>query len=166
MGSEIFRVGLKGAVRNIEVGEEGRMSKSNHTKEEAELDGIRTTGGDNESSENSYVAGDALKNAGDSTLFSKLREQSIRQVTEMIDSTIDSMSRLEHSMERIGSSTSGVVSAARIWSSFYDPMVVEKLKEESVKGNGAIGVSTENSEVEVRASNQDLAQELAESHAI
>lgn len=167
MGSEILRVPLNGDVKDIEVGKEGRMfSRSNNTKEETELEGVRTTGGDNESNENSYVADDALKSAGDSTLFSKLREQSIRQVTEMMDSTIDSMSRLEKSMDRIGSSTSGVVSAARIWSSFYDPMVVEKLKEESVKANGATGVRTEDPEVKVRGSNQGLTQELAEGHTL
>lgn len=64
-------------------------------------------------------------------LFLKLREQSIIQVTNMMESTIKSMQRLERSMERIGSATSGVTSTARIWSSFYDPMVVEKLKQES-----------------------------------
>lgn len=98
---------------------------------------IRTTDGIGRSEDNDET--NALANVGESTLFLKLREQSIRQVTEMMDSTIASMRRLEKSMDRVVSSTSGVVSAARIWSSFYDPMVVEKLKEESVKEKGFAG---------------------------
>lgn len=68
---------------------------------------------------------------GYSPLFLKLRSQSIVQVTDMMDSTIYSMERLEKSLERINKSTSGVFSASRIWSSFYDPKVVEKLKQET-----------------------------------
>jgi hypothetical protein len=68
-----------------------------------------------------------------SPLFLKLRAQSIRQVTELMDSTLTSMNRVEKSMERINASTTGVFSTARIWSSFYDPRVVEKLKQESVQ---------------------------------
>lgn len=70
-----------------------------------------------------------------STLFLKLREQSIIQVMEMMDSTVASMHRLERTMERINASTTGVGSVARIWSSFYDPTIVEKLKKDSVGRN-------------------------------
>lgn len=133
-------------------------------KYETELEAVRSTGDDNESSDVNYVTDDALENTVDSTLFLKLREQSVRQVTEMMDSTIASMSRLEKSMDRIGSSTSGVVSAARIWSSFYDPLVVEKLKEESVKGNSATGVSAEDENAKVLSSNQDFGEDLSEGH--
>lgn len=70
-----------------------------------------------------------------STLFLKLREQSIMQVMELMDATIASMHRLERTMERINASTTGVGSVARIWSSFYDPTIVEKLKKESVEEN-------------------------------
>lgn len=74
-------------------------------------------------------------------LFLKLREQSIIQITEMMDSTISSMQKLEKSLERIRTSTSGVVSAARIWSSFYDPAIVEKLKLESNDLNNSESIS-------------------------
>lgn len=65
-----------------------------------------------------------------STLFLKLREQSIRQISEMMEQTIDSMHKTEKAIEQITSSLSGVSSTARIWSSFYDPKLVEKLKRE------------------------------------
>lgn len=69
-----------------------------------------------------------------SPLFLKLREQSIRQVNEMMEASISSMERLEKSMNKINTSNTNIVSTARIWSSFYDPQVVEKLREESTKG--------------------------------
>lgn len=75
-------------------------------------------------------------------LFLKLREQSIVQITEMMDSTIISMQKLEKSLERIRTSTSGVVSAARIWSSFYNPAIVEKLKLESNDLNNTDAISS------------------------
>lgn len=68
-----------------------------------------------------------------SPLFMKLRGQSIRQVNELMEATIESMDRLEKSMNKVNTSNSNIVSVARIWSSFYDPQVVEKLRRENVK---------------------------------
>lgn len=68
-----------------------------------------------------------------SPLFMKLRGQSIRQVNELMEATIESMDRLEKSLNKVNTSNSNIVSVARIWSSFYDPQVVEKLRRENVK---------------------------------
>lgn len=68
-----------------------------------------------------------------SPLFLKLRSQSIRQVNELMDATIGSMDRLEKSMNKVNTSNSNIASVARIWSSFYDPQVVEKLRRENAK---------------------------------
>jgi siroheme synthase (precorrin-2 oxidase/ferrochelatase) len=74
--------------------------------------------------------GDDIQTTEHSPLFLKLREQSIRQISEMMEDTVNSMYKTEKAMERITTSLSGVNSTARIWSSFYDPQVVEKLKRE------------------------------------
>lgn len=89
------------------------------------------------------VTSDVNKN---NILFLRLREQSIVQITDMMDSVILSMQKLEKSLERIRTSTSGVVSAARIWSSFYNPAIVEKLKLESndLNNSDAISASQQN----------------------
>lgn len=66
-----------------------------------------------------------------SPLFLKLRAQSIKQVSELMNATLTNMNKVEKSMQRINTSTTGIFSTARIWSSFYDPRVVEKLKKEN-----------------------------------
>ena len=76
---------------------------------------------------NEDVGGDNGKEY--SPLFLKLRAQSIKQVTELMDSTINSMYALEKSIGKLNTSTSGMTSTARIWSSFYDPKMVEKLRK-------------------------------------
>lgn len=65
-----------------------------------------------------------------SPLFIRLRTQAITDITELMNKTIESMQKLEKSLERVNSSGNGIHSANRIWSSFYDPKVVEKLKSE------------------------------------
>lgn len=67
-----------------------------------------------------------------SPLFMKLRGQSIQQVNQMMESTLGSMDRLEKSINKINTSNANIVSTARIWSSFYDPQVVEKLRKENI----------------------------------
>lgn len=69
-----------------------------------------------------------------SPMFLKLRAQSIKQITGLMDETTERMTKLERSMERVNTSTPGVFSTARIWSSFYDPRVVEKLKQQENLG--------------------------------
>jgi hypothetical protein len=78
--------------------------------------------------------GDDIQTTEHSPLFLKLREQSIRQISEMMEDTVNSMYKTEKAMERVTTSLTGVNSTARIWSSFYDPQVVEKLKREKEKG--------------------------------
>ncbi|CAI8499079.1 unnamed protein product [Pichia kudriavzevii] len=68
-----------------------------------------------------------------SPLFLKLRAELIEKVTELMDSTISSMQGVEKSMGRVNNSAKGVHSTARIWSSFYDPKIVDRLKRESSK---------------------------------
>ena len=67
-----------------------------------------------------------------SPLFMKLRGQSIQQVNEMMETTIGSMDRLEKSINKINTSNANIMSTARIWSSFYDPQVVEKLRKDNI----------------------------------
>lgn len=66
-----------------------------------------------------------------SPIFLELRSKSIAQVTELMDSVVDSMCKVEKSLERLNRSNSGIHSTSRIWCSFYDPKLVEKMKKEA-----------------------------------